>query len=235
MKHLLRFAATAAAVIALHAPAFAQAPMPAAAPDSLPAPLPWGIGAAAVSAALEANELRVMLTREGREVHAASPNRLLQAIAILKSDSLVGLVYFHPENAALNAFDLFTQASARAEAAHGPPFCRKSDLAVWTLDSLRLEVRLRRAVGDGVPGAEIRYIGPGYVEEMARRTSARRSTARPTSTARSSRPRLLGTAADSVQPVVPSVEPAPVPIAETAPAPQAAPLAPTTASCTAAA
>ncbi len=210
-KHLLRFAATAAAVIALlPAPTLAQAPMPAAAQDSLPAPLPWGIGAVAVSAALEAKELRVMLTREGREVHAASPNRLLQAIAILKSDSLVGLVYFHPENAALNALDLFTQASARAEAAHGPPFCRKSDLAVWTLDSLRLEVRLRRAVGDGAPGAEIRYIGPGYVEEMARRTASRRSTPRPASTAArssSSGPRLLGSPVPP--PSAPEPEPSP--------------------------
>ena len=204
-KHLLRFAATAAAVIALHTSTLAQAPMPAAAPDSLPAPLPWGIDGAAVAAALEAKQLRVMLTREGREVHAASPNRRLQAIAILKSDSLVGLVYFHPENAALNALDLFTQASARAEAVHGPPFCRKSDLAVWTLDSLRLEVRLRRAVGDGAPGAEIRYIGPGYVEEMARRTSSRRSTPRPASTTRSSGPRLLGS------PVPPPSAPEPTP------------------------
>lgn len=216
-KHLLRFAATAAAVIAMHAPASAQAPMPSATPDSLPAPLPWGIDGAAVSAALEASELRVMLTRAGREVHAASPNRHLQAIAILKSDSLVGLVYFHPENAVLNAYDLFTQAASRAERAHGPPFCRKSDLAVWTLDSLRLEVRLRRSVGDGAPGAEIRYIGPGYVEEMARRTSARRSTPRPASTARSSGPRLLGTPV----PPAPAPEPAPAPAAAETAAPDA--------------
>lgn len=212
-KHLLRFAATAAAVIALHAPARAQAPAPAPAlvTDSLPAPLPWGIDGAAVSAALEAKELRVMLTRAGREVHAASPNRHLQAIAILKSDSLVGLVYFHPENAAHNALDLFTQAASRTERAHGPPFCRRSDLAVWTLENLRIEVRLRRSVGDGAPGAEIRYIGPGYVEEMARRTSARRSTPSPASTARSSGPRLLGT------PVPPPAAPEPAPAAEAQP------------------
>ena len=206
-KHLLRLAAVAAAAIALHAPARAQ--------DSLPAPLPWGINATQVSAELEAKELRVMLTRAGREVHAASQNRQLQAVAILKSDSLVGLVYFHPENAALNAYDLFAQAASRAEAAHGPPFCRKSDLAVWTLDSLRLEVRLRRSVGDGAPGAEIRYIGPGYVEEMARRTTARRSTPRPsTARASSSGPRLLGTPV----PPPPAPEPTPAPAVEAPPA-----------------
>jgi hypothetical protein len=212
-KHLLRFAMIGAALIA-HAPARAQAaaPVPAVAQDSLPAPLPWGISGAQVSAALEAKELTVMLTRAGREVHAASPNRHLQAIAILKSDSLVGLVYFHPENAALRAYDLFTQAISRVERTHGPPFCRRSDLAVWTLDSARVEVRLRRSVGDGAPGAEIRYIGPGYVEEMARRTTARRSTPRPASTGRSSRPRLLGSPVSSA----PAPEPAPV-----APAPAA--------------
>jgi hypothetical protein len=201
-KHLLRLAAAGAALIALHGPARAQ--------DSIPGPLPWGISGAQVSAALEAKELNVVMMRGGGDLHAASRNRHLQAIAILKSDSLVGLVYFHPENAALNAFDLFTQASARAEAVHGPPSCRKSDLAVWTLDSLRLEVRLRRAVGDGAPGAEIRYIGPGYVEEMARRTSSRRSTPRPASTARSSGPRLLGS------PVPPPSAPEPVPAPATA-------------------
>lgn len=202
-KHLLRFAAMGAAVIALHAPARAQ--------DSLPAALPWGIDAAAVSAALEARELRVMLTRTGREVHAASPNRHLQAVAILKSDSLVGLVYFHPENAALNAHDLFTQASARAEAVHGPPFCRRSGLAVWTLENARLEVRLRRSVGDGAPGAEVRYIGPGYAEEMARRTTARRSTPRPQRTQPASGARLLGS---PVPPPAPAPEPAPAPSPE---------------------
>lgn len=214
-KHLLRFAAVGAAVIALHGPVFAQAPAPVAERDSLPAQLPWGSSGAQVSAALEARDLRVMLSRAGREVHAASPNRHLQAIAILKSDSLVGLVYFHPENAAHNALELFTQAASRVEAAHGPPFCRKSDLAVWTLDSLRIEVRLRRSVGDGAPGAEIRYIGPGYVEEMARRTASRASTPRPSSTARSSSgPRLLGT------PVPPPASGEPVPAAA-APAPDA--------------
>lgn len=183
-KHLLRFAVAGAALVALHGPARAQ--------DTLPAPLPWGINGAQVSAALQAKELTVVLTRAGRDVHAASANRHLQAVAILKSDSLVGLVYFHPENASLNAHDLFTQAAARTEQAHGPPFCRRSGLAVWTLDSMRIEVRLRRSVGDGAPGAEIRYIGPGYADEMARRTTARRSTPRPPSTARSSGPRLLG-------------------------------------------
>jgi hypothetical protein len=207
-KHLLCFAAVGAALIALHAPARAQAPAPAVAHDSLPAPLPWGINGAAVSAALEAQALDVVLMRAGRDVHAASPNRHLQAIAILRSDSLVGLVYFHPENAVLNASDLFRRATSRAEATHGPPFCRRSDLAVWTLENARLEVRLRRSVGDGAPGAEIRYIGPGYADEMARRTTSRRSTPRPSSTRRSSGPRLLG----SPVPPPASVEPAPAPV-----------------------
>ncbi|WP_420127471.1 hypothetical protein [Longimicrobium sp.] len=184
-KHLLRFAVAGAALFALHAPARAQ--------DPLPAPLPWGINGAQVAAALEAKEIRVITIRAGRDVHAASANRHLQAIAILKSDSLVGLVYFHPENASLNAADLFTQASARTEQTHGPPFCRRSGLAVWTLDSMRIEVRLRRSVGDGAPGAEIRYMGPGYADEMSRRTStARRARPRPPSTGRTSGPRLLG-------------------------------------------
>jgi hypothetical protein len=200
IKPLLRFAAAGAAVIALHSPARAQ--------ESLPAPLPWGIDGAAVSAALEARDLHVVLTRAGRDVHAASPNRQLQAVAILRSDSLVGLVYFHPENAALNAYDLFRQAAWRAEQTHGPPFCRKSDLAVWTLENARLEVRLRRSVGDGAPGAEIRYIGPGYADEMARRTASRRATPRPPSSGRSPGPRLLGT---PVPP--PAPEPAPTPAA----------------------
>jgi hypothetical protein len=221
-KHLLRFAATATAVIALHTPARTQAaaPAPASVQDSLPTILPWGINATQVSAALEAKELRVMLTRPGREVHASSPNRHLQAIAILKSDSLVGLVYFHPENAALNAYDLFTQASSRAEAAYGPPFCRRFGLAVWTLENARLEVRLRRSVGDGAPGAEIRYIGPGYAEELARRTTARRSTPRPPSTARASGPRLLGTPVPPPPAAEPAPAPPPTPAAE-APAPDA--------------
>jgi hypothetical protein len=205
-KHLLRLAAAGAALIALHAPARAQ--------DSIPSPLPWGISGAQVSAALEAEELDVIMMRDGRDVHAASPNRHLQAVAILKSDSLVGLVYFHPENAVLNAYDLFTQAISRVERSHGPPFCRRSDLAVWTLENARLEVRLRRSVGDGAPGAEIRYIGPGYVEEMARRAAVRRSTPRPATTGRASGPRLLGTPV----PPPPAPEPAPAPAA---PAPAA--------------
>jgi hypothetical protein len=159
----------------------------------------------------------VVLTRAGRDVHAASPNRHLQAIAILKSDSLVGLVYFHPENAALRAHDLFTQATARTEQTHGPPFCRRSGLAVWTLDSMRIEVRLRRSVGDGAPGAEIRYIGPGYADEMARRTSsARRGTPRPASTGRSSGPRLLGSPVPPAPAEPDSAVAAPAPPAEAA-------------------
>jgi hypothetical protein len=215
-KHLLRFAVAGAALIALHAPARGQAsmPTPAVAQDTLPAPLPWGINGAEVSAALQAKELSVVLTRAGRDVHAASPNRHLQAIAILKSDSLVGLVYFHPENASLNAYDLFRQATTRAERTHGPPFCRRSGLAVWTLDSMRIEVRLRRSVGDGAPGAEIRYIGPGYADEMARRTTSRRSTPRPSSTGRSSGPRLLGSPVPpppAPEPMSGSAAPAPAP------------------------
>lgn len=213
-KHLLRFA-TIGAVLIAHSPARAQAAAPAVARDSLPAPLPWGINGAQVSAALEAKAMSVVLTRAGRDVHAASPNRHLQAVAILRSDSLVGLVYFHPENAALNAYDLFRQATARAEQTHGPPFCRKSDLAVWTLENARLEVRLRRSVGDGAPGAEIRYIGPGYADEMARRTASRRSTPRPSSTGRSSGPRLLGSPVPPPAPVEPDSAPAaPAPAAD---------------------
>ncbi|HEU0300798.1 MAG TPA: hypothetical protein VFR37_15155 [Longimicrobium sp.] len=213
-KPLLRFAAIGAAVLVVH---------PAKAQDSLPPLLPWGINGAEVATQLEAEELRVVLTRAGRDVHAASPNRHLQAIAILKSDSLVGLVYFHPENAQLNALELFTQAASRAERAHGPPFCRKSDLAVWALENVRLEVRLRRSVGDGAPGAEIRYIGPGYAEEVARRASSRPapSPRRSTTSSASSGPRLLGT------PVAPP-EPAAAPVA--APTPAAAAPDPCTAS-----
>lgn len=213
-KHLLRIVAAGAALIALHSPALSQAPVPVAAQDSLPPPLPWGINGAQVSAALEAKQMRVITVRAGRDVHAASANRHLQAVAILKSDSLVGLVYFHPENATLNAYDLFTQAILRVERTHGAPFCRRSDLAVWTLDNARLEVLLRRSVGDGAPGAEIRYIGPGYAEEMARRTTARRSTPRPSSTRRPSGPRLLG----APVPPPPASEPAPGPAPTPAPA-----------------
>jgi hypothetical protein len=209
-RQLLRFAAAALAVLAVHVPARAQ--------DALPPLLPWGINGTQVATQLEAKELRVVLTRAGRDVHAASQNRHLQAVAILKSDSLVGLVYFHPENAQLNALDLFTQAALHAERAHGPPFCRKSDLAVWTLENARLEVRLRRSVGDGAPGAEIRYIGPGYAEEVARRASSRPPpTPRSTASASRSGPRLLGTP-------VPPPEPAPAPVAT--PAPAAEPAAP---------
>lgn len=243
---VLRFAAVAAAALLVRAPAVAQEPLPSA--------LPWGITAEQVSAQLEAKELRVFHRRAGREVHAASQNRLTQAIAILTNDSLVGLIYFHPENAQHNAPDLFSLAASQAERAHGPPVCRNSALAVWTLEQGILEVRLRRSVGDAAPGAEIRYIGPGYAEEMARRT-APRPAARPVpAPARRSGPRLLGTAADSVQraPVEPAPSPSPaspVPAATSpasaatspvSPAPAtppalAAPAAPTPAYCTAAA
>jgi hypothetical protein len=220
---VLRFAAVAAAAILAHAPAAAQ---------ELPPVLPWGINGEQVSAQLEAKELRVHLTRAGRDVHAASPNRLTQAVAILTNDSLVGLIYFHPENAQHNAPDLFSFAAMQAERAHGPPLCRRSNLAVWTLEQGILEVRLRRSAGDGAPGAEIRYIGPGYAEEMARRTTPRPSTARRATPARSSSGRrLLGAPADSVQ-APPPPEPAPAPVAAEAPA---APSAPTPAYCTAAA
>lgn len=185
-KHLLRFAAFAAAVVCVH-PAAAQ---------ELPSALPWGINGAQVATALEAKELRIVLTRAGRDVHAASPNRHMQAVAILKNDSLVGLVYFHPENAQLNARDLFHQASSQAERMHGPPACRTSAVAAWPLEHGVLEVRLRRPAGDGAPGAEIRYLGPGYAEEMARR-APRPSAPRRPSASRPSGPRLLGTPVDS--------------------------------------
>ncbi|HEX6909382.1 MAG TPA: hypothetical protein VF142_03255 [Longimicrobium sp.] len=219
---VLRFAAGAAAAVLVHAPAAAQEPLPAA--------LPFGINAEQVGAQLEAKELRVVHVRAGREVHAASPNRLTQAVAVLTNDSLVGLIYFHPENAQHNAPDLFSLAASQAERAHGPPLCRSSALAVWTLEQGILEVRLRRARGDASPGAEIRYIAPGYAEEMARRTAPRPAARRPAPAAsRPTGPRLLGVSADSV---APPAEPAPAP--EAAPAP-AAPAAPTPAYCTAAA
>lgn len=158
--------------------------------------------------------MRVILARAGRDVHAASPNRHLQAVAILNNDSLVGLVYFHPENAHLNALELFTQAASHAERAHGPPLCRASGLAVWPLEHARLEVRLRRAMGDAAPGAEIRYVGPGYAEEMARRNASRpppvpRTASR--ASTRGSGPRLLGAPVDSVRPEPAQPEPAPMP------------------------
>jgi hypothetical protein len=197
---LLRFAAVAAAVVLVHAPAAAQEPLPES--------LPWGINGEQVAAQLEAKELRVHLTRAGRDVHAASANRHTQAVAILKNDSLVGLIYFQPENSQHNAPDLFSLAASQAERTHGPPLCRKSDLAVWTLEQGILEVRLRRPMGDGASGAEIRYIGPGYADEVARRSAPRPSTPRraPAAAARSG-PRLLGTSVDSVPPP-PPVEPA---------------------------
>ncbi len=223
---VLRFAAVAAAMALAHAPAAAQEPLPPV--------LPWGINGEQVSAQLEAKELRVHLTRAGRDVHAASPNRQTQAVAILTNDSLVGLIYFHPENARLNAPDLFSLAATQAEQAHGPPLCRKSNLAVWTLEQGILEVRLRRSAGDGAPGAEIRYIGPGYAEEMARRTTPRSTaTRRPAPTRTPGGRRLLGAPADSVQAPAPVAEPMPV-TQPTAAAP-AAPVAPTPAYCTVAA
>lgn len=221
---LLRFAAVAAAVVLAH---------PAAAQEPLPELLPWGINGEQVAAQLEAKELRVHLTRAGRDVHAASDNRHTQAVAILRNDSLVGLIYFHPENSQHNAPDLFSLAASQAERTHGPPLCRKSDLAVWTLEQGILEVRLRRPAGDGASGAEIRYIGPGYAEEVARRAAPRPSTRRTPAPAARSGPRLLGTAADSVPPP-PPVEPAVT--AEAAPVEVAAPVAipaPTAAYCTA--
>jgi hypothetical protein len=226
---LLRFAAVAAAVVLVHVPAAAQEPLPVL--------LPWGINGEQVAAQLEAKELRVHLTRAGRDVHAATANRHTQAVAILKNDSLVGLIYFQPENSRHNAPDLFSLASSQAERTHGPPLCRKSDLAVWTLEQGILEVRLRRPAGDGASGAEIRYIGPGYAEEVARRAASRPATPRRAPVARSGRsgPRLLGTAADSVQAPAPTVDAA---AGEAVPAEVAAQVAipaPTAEYCTAAA
>jgi len=225
---LWRFAAAAAAVVLAHAPAAGQEPLPES--------LPWGINGEQVAAQLEAKELRVHLTRAGRDVHAASANRHTQAVAILTNDSLVGLIYFHPENAQHNAPDLFSLAASQAENRHGPPLCRKSDLAVWTLEQGILEVRRRRPTGDGASGAEIRYIGPGYAEEVARRSAPRPAAPRrppPPPARTSSGPRLLGTPVDSVQ--APPVEAAPAEAPPAQAAPPAAPAVPTPAYCTAAA
>lgn len=223
-----RIAAAAAVALLAHAPAAAQEPLPPV--------LPWGIDGAQVSERLQASDLRVHLTRAGRDVHAASPNRQTQAVAILTNDSLVGIIYFHPENAQHNAPDLFTLAASQAERTHGPPVCRNSGLAVWTMEQGIMEVRLRRAAGDGAPGAEIRYMGPGFAQEIARRTAPRSASTRraaPASARGRSGPRLLGTAADSVPPpAAPVAEPAPP---EVAAAQAVAPAAPTPEYCSTAA
>jgi hypothetical protein len=140
----------------------------------------------------------------------------------------VGLVYFHPENAQHRALDLFSQAAAQAEQTHGPPACRTSVVALWQMEHGVLEVRLRRPTGDGAPGTEIRYLGPGYAEEMARRSTPRPSAPRRTASGRASGPRLLGTRADSVAPPAP---PEPAADSVAAPAPPAMP-AVTAATCT---
>lgn len=184
--------------------------------QALPRALPWGITGAEASTQLTADgEMRIATTRAGREVYAISTRTPMQAIAILSRDTLVGLLYFHAENGVATARDLYAQALQTAERVHGPPFCRRPDHAVWALDSTVLQVRLRRPQGDGARGAEIRYTGPGYEAEIARRAAA---TAAAEAAAPRARPRpapggrsLLGVAADSVVPDTVAA-PAPPPV-----------------------
>lgn len=202
----------------------------ARAQEALPRVLPWGITGAEASTQLQAGgEMRIATTRAGREVYAISTKTPLQAVAILSRDTLVGLLYFHAENGVHTARDLYAQALTTAERAHGPPYCRRPDHAVWALDSTVLEVRLRRPQGDGARGAEIRYTGPGYEAEMARRAAATAAAAamapRPRPRPATGGRRLLGVAADSVAPDTGAVPPSP-PADTTPAAPTPAPLDP---------
>jgi hypothetical protein len=194
----------------------------ARAQEALPRVLPWGITGAEASTQLQAGgEMRIATTRAGREVYAISTKTPLQAVAILSRDTLVGLLYFHAENGTATARDLYAQALTTAERVHGPPYCRRPDHAVWALDSTVLEVRLRRPQGDGARGTEIRYTGPGYEAEMARRAAATAAAAtapRPRPRAPAGGRRLLGVAADSVAPDTITV---PAPPVDAAPAPSA--------------
>ena len=188
----------AATALAAHA-------APVHAQDTIPAPLPFGTAGAEVASALEERELRVLSRGAGRDVHAASADRRVQAVAVLAADSLVGLIYFHPETPVLGAPEVFTRASAGAELRHGPPACRRYGHAVWPLEGGVLEVRLRGSNGgDGAPGTEVRYLADGYAQEIARRDAARQlaRAQRPPPAARSGGPRLLGTP-------VPEAAPAP--------------------------
>jgi hypothetical protein len=210
---LLRLAALIAAILVLHAPVRAQQPLPRA--------LPWGIsGAEAATLLADSSAMRIAATRAGREIYAMSTTGPVQAVALLAQDTLVGLIYFHPETHAVSAADLFTLAAAAAERTHGPPFCRKRDVAVWTLENMIVEIRLRRPRGDGAPGSEVRYTRPGYEGEIARRSAPARtaSTPRPPAPARETGPRLLG-APVQPQPAPATAEPQPAP----APADTAAP------------
>jgi hypothetical protein len=164
-------------------------PAPAAAQDSLVAPVPFGTPGAEVAAILERRELRVLARGAGRDVHAATGDRQVQAVAVLAGDALVGLIYYHPETPVLGAAEVFARAVEEAERRHGAPTCRRSGWAVWPVEGGVLEVRHRGPNGDGAPGAEVRYLSPGYEAELARREAARREARaqRP-----ASGPRLLG-------------------------------------------
>jgi hypothetical protein len=212
---LIRHAALIAAALVLHVPARAQQP--------LPKPLPWGItGAQAATLLADSSRMRIAATRAGREIYAMSTTGPVQAVALLAQDTLVGLIYFHPETHAVSAADLFTLAAADAERTHGPPFCRKRDVAVWTKENMILEIRLRRPRGDGAPGSEVRYTRPGYEAEIARRSAPARTagTTHPPTPRPERGPRLLGAPVQpQPAPAPPTVEPQPAP----APADPAAP------------
>lgn len=207
-----RLAALLLAVI-LHAPLAAQQPLPKA--------LPWGItGAEAATMLRDSSAMRIAATRAGREVYAMSTTGPLQAVALLAQDSLIGLIYFHPENHAVSAADLFSLAAAEAERAHGPPFCRNRDVAVWPLENMVLEIRLRRPRGDGAPGSEVRYTRLGYEAEIARRSAPSRNPGPPRapSPSRQTGPRLLGAPVQQEQPA-PAPTPVPAPADSAAAAP----------------
>jgi hypothetical protein len=192
-----QLARTAAALAALAGPVHAQ--------DSIPAPLPFGTPGAEVASELETREMQVLSRGAGRDVHAASADRRVQAVAVLAADSLVGLIYYHPETPQQDAMEVFARTAAGAERRFGPPTCRRSGLAVWPLEDGRLEVRLRGPRGDGAPGAEVRYLADGYADEIARRDAARRlaRASRPSPAQRGSGPRLLGVPAAEAAPADP--------------------------------
>ena len=185
--------------------------------------LPWAITGAQTVRELQAKELQVVSALAGRDVYAVSRDGRMQAVAVLARDSLVGVIYFHPQNGTLNAADLFTVAASQAERQHGPAYCRRGEIAVWRLEDTQLEVRLRRPRGDGAAGAEIRYVSPHYAAEIARRGAAQRRTPSVRrATGRSGRV-LLGVRVDSVAPTEP-VDSASVAMA-TEPAPATSPAA----------
>jgi hypothetical protein len=202
---LIRLAALIAAALVLHVPAWTQQPLPKA--------LPWGItGAEAATLLADSSAMRIAMTRAGREIYAMSTTGPVQAVALLAQDTLVGLIWFHPETHAVSAADLFTLAAADAERTHGPPFCRKRDVAVWTMENMILEIRLRRPRGDGAPGSEVRYTRPGYEAEIARRSAPARTagTPRPATPRPERGPRLLGAPVQpQPAPAPPAVEPQP--------------------------